>query len=63
MFGLTNFVIPSEQFALIEASYVLIRFLQQFETLESKDQRPWQEKIALTVSSLNGVRVSLNRSR
>ncbi|KAL7940179.1 cytochrome P450 [Trichoderma barbatum] len=51
-----------QQFAIIEASYVLIRFLQHFEAIESKDARPWQEKIALTVSSLNGVRVSFSRS-
>ncbi|PTB63214.1 cytochrome P450 [Trichoderma citrinoviride] len=51
-----------QQFALIEASYVLIRFLQCFETVESKDERPWQEKIALTVSNRNGVRVSFTRT-
>ncbi|KAL7813666.1 cytochrome P450 [Trichoderma aethiopicum] len=50
-----------QQFALIEASYVLIRFLQHFESLESKDERPWEEKIALTVSNRNGVRVSFKR--
>ncbi|EHK46883.1 uncharacterized protein TrAtP1_010519 [Trichoderma atroviride] len=51
-----------QQFAIMEASYVLIRFLQEFETIESRDSRPWQENIALTTSSLNGVRVSLKRS-
>lgn len=59
----TDAGIRVEQFALIEASYVLIRFLQLFETIGAKDDRPWQEKIALTVSSRNGVRVSFNRAK
>jgi hypothetical protein len=62
MLVLTNLFSFLEQFAIMEASYVLIRFLQEFATIESRDSRPWQENIALTTSSLNGVRVSLKRS-
>ncbi|KAI5460917.1 cytochrome P450 [Mariannaea sp. PMI_226] len=51
-----------QQFAIIEASYVLIRFLQIFATLRCEDAQPWVEKIALTVTSRNGVRVSLSRT-
>ncbi|OIW27860.1 cytochrome P450 [Coniochaeta ligniaria NRRL 30616] len=51
-----------QQFAITEASYVLIRFLQTFESVECVDETPWQEKISLTVSSLNGVRVRFRRA-
>jgi len=51
----------TEQFAVTEASYVLIRFLQSFESIQCTDPRPWQEKVSLTFSSLNGVRVSFKR--
>ncbi|KAJ9133787.1 Cytochrome P450 [Coniochaeta hoffmannii] len=50
-----------QQFAVTEASYVLIRFLQSFESIQCTDPRPWQEKVSLTFSSLNGVRVSFKR--
>ncbi|KAH8898479.1 cytochrome P450 [Thozetella sp. PMI_491] len=51
-----------QQFAITEASYVLIRFLQIFDTIECTDPRQWEEKIALTVSSRNGVHVKFKRA-
>ena len=48
-----------QQYALTEATYVLVRMAQNFEKLESRDSRPWTEKITLTASSANGVRVGL----
>ena len=51
----------AERFAVTEASYVLIRFLQTLESIQCMDPRPWQEKVSLTFSSLNGVRVAFKR--
>ena len=50
-----------QQFALTEASYTLIRLLQEFSALESKDPRPWAEGLTLTLCSKNGVKVVLKR--
>lgn len=51
-----------QQYALTETLYVLVRFAQEFESIESRDQAPWTEELALTVSCANGVKVSLKRS-
>ncbi|KAJ5324527.1 cytochrome P450 [Penicillium atrosanguineum] len=46
-----------QQYALTEALYVLVRFAQEFEEIESRDPRPWIEDLTLTVSGANGVKV------
>lgn len=51
-----------QQYALTEALYVLVRFAQEFEAIESRDEAPWTEELALTVSCANGVKVGLKRS-
>ncbi|KAB5585708.1 cytochrome P450 [Coniochaeta sp. 2T2.1] len=51
-----------QQFAITEASYVLIRFLQKFESVDCADPSPWREKISLTVSGLDGVKVAFRKS-
>jgi len=48
-----------QQYALTEASYVLVRLLQEFEQLDSADPLPWTEGLTLTVASANGVKVRL----
>lgn len=48
-----------QQFALTEASYVLVRLLQGFEVLESRDSEPWREKLTIVCSGLGGCKVSL----
>lgn len=48
-----------QQFALTEASYVTVRLMQEFETLESKDGEPWQEWLTLTATGWNGCKVVL----
>ena len=52
----------AEQFAITEASYVLVRFLQTFESVDCADTSPWREKISLTVSSLDGVKVTFKQA-
>ncbi|KAE8441932.1 hypothetical protein EG329_004140 [Mollisiaceae sp. DMI_Dod_QoI] len=40
---------------LTQISYVLVRLLQEFKGIEKKDDRPWLEKIRLTMCNGNGV--------
>jgi cytochrome P450 len=51
-----------QQFALTETSYVVVRLLQEFPVLESRDNEPWREKLGLTCTSLGGAKVGLKVS-
>ncbi|KAL8953305.1 MAG: hypothetical protein Q9222_000829 [Ikaeria aurantiellina] len=48
-----------QQFALTEASYISVRLLQEFGSIESRDPEPWIEKLSLTCTGLGGCKVSL----
>lgn len=48
-----------QQFALTEASYVVVRLLQAFKVLESRDPEPWREKLSLVCSGFGGCKVGL----
>lgn len=48
-----------QQYALTEASYVIVRIAQEFSGLESRDPGPWEEKLTLTLCSRNGTKVCL----
>lgn len=52
-------ICPGQQFALTEASYIIVRLLQRFGRLESRDDQPWIEKLSLTATSLNGAKVAM----
>ncbi|KAJ9294863.1 hypothetical protein DTO271G3_6425 [Paecilomyces variotii] len=43
-----------QRYALTEVSYVLVRMVQHFRRLESRDPGPWVESLALTLCSRNG---------
>ena len=49
----------SEQYALMEVSYTLVRLLQEFKDIESRDPEPWLEKIGVLYTNGNGAKVSL----
>ena len=51
-----------EQFALTEASYTIVRIIQEFPNIESRDSEPWTEHFHLTLSSANGTKVALTPS-
>jgi cytochrome P450 len=48
-----------QQFALTEGGYTIVRLLQEFEKIESRDPTSWLENLHLTLSSGNGVQVAL----
>lgn len=48
-----------QQYALTEVGYVTVRMAQTFRLLESRDPRPWEESLTLTLCSRNGTRVCL----
>lgn len=48
-----------QQFALTEAGYTIVRLVQEFERIESRDPTPWLESLHLTLGSGNGVQIAL----
>jgi cytochrome P450 len=48
-----------QQFALTSAGYTIVRILQTFSELESRDPSPWIEHLGVTLSSHNGTKVAL----
>lgn len=60
----TFLTIASEQYALTEASYVLVRLLQKFDTLENAQPELIEPaiKFSLTISHEEGVRIRLYSS-
>ncbi|KAG4433764.1 hypothetical protein IFR05_010763 [Cadophora sp. M221] len=50
-----------QSFAMMEASYILVRLLQEFDGIELRDSRPWQEHLGLILSNLHGTFVGLRR--
>lgn len=61
---LTPSLLPTENFALTEASYLTIRLIQSFPgRLESRDPEPWRELITFILSNLGGCKVGLFPAR
>lgn len=52
----------SEQFALTEASYVIVRMVQCFSAIEARDDMPYTEYYTIALFSKNGVKVGLTPS-
>ena len=50
----------SEQFALAEATYTVLRLLQIYETIEAIDDKPWVENLGITMNSASGCKVRLH---
>ncbi|APA15520.1 hypothetical protein sscle_15g102900 [Sclerotinia sclerotiorum 1980 UF-70] len=48
-----------QQFALAEASYTIIRLLQEFDRILDRDGTEWKEQFALTACSAKGVQVGM----
>ncbi|KAI9645128.1 hypothetical protein NHQ30_005862 [Ciborinia camelliae] len=48
-----------QQFALAEASYTMVRLLQEFAGLEDRDGSDWMEQFTLTICSAKGVQVGM----
>ncbi|RDW75176.1 putative cytochrome P450 52A12 [Coleophoma cylindrospora] len=48
-----------QQFALTEASYTIVRILQEFGDIIPRDDNPWREQLSLTLSVADGVKVTL----
>ena len=48
-----------EQFALTEISYIIIRLLQEYSSIESRDSEPWRESMQLTCINFGGCKVAL----
>lgn len=51
----------AENFALMEASYVVVRLLQTFSRIEKGDDKPWKENLGLNLSNKNGTVIKVVR--
>lgn len=49
-----------QQYAITETLYIITRFVQEFRSIEARDNLPWTETLGLTVTPAH-VRVSLCR--
>jgi len=53
-------ICPAQQMALGQCAYLLVRFLQEFKTLENRDEEMrFVEEIKMLCESRNGVKVAL----
>ena len=50
-----------QQKALMEASYVVVRVLQEYSKIESRDETEWTGHVQMTSKSANGCKVSLTK--
>ncbi|PQE05973.1 cytochrome P450 protein [Rutstroemia sp. NJR-2017a BBW] len=50
---------PGQAFVLSEIGYTVVRILQQYKEIESRDDRVWMENLKLTMSNTHGVVVGL----
>ena len=48
-----------QQYALNLISYVIVRMVQTFSEMESRDEVPWTESLGLTLASAHGTKVGL----
>ena len=46
---------PGQALVLMEIGYIVVRLLQEFRWIESRDDRPWVENLKLTMSNKNGI--------
>ncbi|KAJ8611640.1 hypothetical protein MRB53_037864 [Persea americana] len=46
-------------YAQSECAYITVRLMQHYHKIESRDERPWTEKLSATVCNLNGTQVGL----
>lgn len=45
--------------ARVEASYVIVRILQEFSQIESRDSKDWTGQVQLTAKNANGCKIAL----
>lgn len=48
-----------QKFALVEVSYTLVRLLQEFSGIESREPNPWLEQVGISSTNGNGAKVCL----
>ena len=51
-----------EQYALNEASFILVKFLRRFNMMEALDSDPIRKALTIVLSPANWVKVKLHRA-
>jgi cytochrome P450 len=52
-------ICPGQRRALAECAYITVRLLQSISRIESRDDRPFEEFIKVTVQNANGLLVGV----
>ncbi|TGO47587.1 hypothetical protein BCON_0271g00080 [Botryotinia convoluta] len=52
-------ICPAQQMVFIDSAYIIVRVMQKFSKMESRDSRPWIELFRMAVENGNGVRIRL----
>jgi cytochrome P450 len=52
-------VCPGQQLATANVRYLLVRLMQEFKDVQSRDDRPWVEHLGLAIKNVNGVHIAL----
>ncbi|KAF7923846.1 uncharacterized protein EAE98_007664 [Botrytis deweyae] len=52
-------ICPAQQMVFIDSAYIIVRVMQKFSKIESRDSRPWMERFRMAVENGNGVRIRL----
>lgn len=58
-FGAGARICLGQQKALTEAAYIVVRMLQEYSAVESRDDRDWKGQLQLTAKNAHGCLVSL----
>jgi hypothetical protein len=51
-----------EQYALNEASFVVVKMLQRFDTIKALNKGPIRKGLSLTLFPLDGVQIKMHRA-
>lgn len=58
-FGAGSRICPGRNFAQVEAQYTIVRVMQEFRRIESRDERPYAEEAGITIMLKHGAFVGL----
>jgi len=61
-FGGGGRMCAGQQKAMMEASYVVVRMLQEFTGIQSRDEEKWKGNVQLTAKNANGCKIALTKA-
>ncbi|TGO14020.1 hypothetical protein BTUL_0059g00050 [Botrytis tulipae] len=52
-------IYPAQQMVFTDSAYIIVKVMQKFSKMESRDSRPWMERFRMAVENGNCVRIKL----